>query len=61
MNFLLPALVPACFALNPVIGRAMADTLGPASLSVLRWSLSAAIVAVMALARGRDERWLAPR
>jgi len=60
MNFLLLALVPACFALNPVIGRAMADTLGPASLSVLRWSLSAAIVAVLALTRGRDERWGAP-
>jgi hypothetical protein len=33
MNLLFLALVPACFALNPVIGRALADALGPASLA----------------------------
>ena len=42
MNLLLLALVPACFALNPVIGRAMVDAFGPASLSVIRWALSGA-------------------
>ncbi len=60
MNLLLLALVPACFALNPVIGRALADAFGPASLSVVRWSLSALIVALVALARGEGERWQAP-
>jgi hypothetical protein len=29
MNLLLLALVPACLALNPVIGRALADQFGP--------------------------------
>ena len=56
MNILLLALVPACFALNPVIGRAMADVFGPASLSVVRWSASALIIALLALARGDTER-----
>ncbi|HWB45773.1 MAG TPA: DMT family transporter [Hyphomicrobiaceae bacterium] len=48
MNILLLALVPACFALNPVIGRAMADVFGPASLSVVRWSGSALVIALLA-------------
>jgi len=61
MNFLLLALVPACFALNPVIGRAMADAFGPASLSVVRWLLSALVIAALALVRGGSERWSAPR
>jgi drug/metabolite transporter (DMT)-like permease len=60
MNLLLLALVPACFALNPVTGRALADAFGPASLSIVRWSLSALIVALLALARGQGERWRAP-
>jgi drug/metabolite transporter (DMT)-like permease len=60
MNLLLLALVPACFALNPVIGRALADAFGPASLSVIRWAFSVLIVAVLALARGGGERWQAP-
>lgn len=60
MNLLLLALVPACFALNPVIGRAMIDAFGPASLSVIRWSLSALIVMLLALTRGDGERWRAP-
>ncbi len=60
MNFLLLALVPACFALNPVIGRAMVDAFGPASLSIFRWALSALLVMGLALARGKSERWRAP-
>jgi drug/metabolite transporter (DMT)-like permease len=60
MNWLLLALVPACFALNPVIGRALVDAFGPASLSVVRWSLSAAVIAAIAVARGPAERWQAP-
>jgi drug/metabolite transporter (DMT)-like permease len=59
MNLLLLALVPACFALNPVIGRAMADTFGPASLSVTRWALSGLIIAAAALV-SQGERWRAP-
>ena len=59
MNLLLLALVPACFALNPVTGRALVDAFGPASLTVIRWSLSALIVAGIAGLRG-GERWRAP-
>jgi drug/metabolite transporter (DMT)-like permease len=60
MNWLLLALVPACFALNPVIGRALIDSFGPATLSVVRWSLSAAVIAAIAALRGPAERWQAP-
>src|SRR5687768_6497046 len=60
MNWLLLALVPACFALNPVIGRALIESFGPATLSVVRWSLSAAVIAAVAAARGPAERWQAP-
>ena len=59
MNLLLLALVPACFALNPVIGRAMSDVFGPASLSVTRWALSGLIIASVALMSGKTERWRA--
>lgn len=38
VNLLLLALVPARFALNPVIDRALIDSFGPATLSVVRWS-----------------------
>jgi drug/metabolite transporter (DMT)-like permease len=60
MNLLLLALVPACFALNPVIGRAMSEAFGPASLSVTRWALSGLIIAAVAVSRGGAERWHAP-
>jgi drug/metabolite transporter (DMT)-like permease len=61
MNLLLLALVPACFALNPVIGRALVGQFGPATLSVTRWALSAALmVALLAVWRGNAERWQAP-
>jgi drug/metabolite transporter (DMT)-like permease len=60
MNLLLLALVPACFALNPVIGRAMSGAFGPASLSVTRWALSGLIIAAVAVSRGGAERWHAP-
>ena len=57
MNLLLLALVPACFALNPVIGRALADQFGPATLSVIRWALSAALaIALLAVWRTDTER-----
>src|SRR5262245_42517240 len=60
MNLLLLALVPACFALNPVIGRAMSAAFGPASLSVTRWALSGLVIAAVAVWRGGAERWQAP-
>ncbi len=59
MNLLLLALVPACFALNPVIGRALIDQFGPASLSVIRWSLSALVIALLAAWLRDRERWQA--
>ena len=61
MDLLLLALVPACFALNPVIGRALVDQFGPATLSVTRWALSAALViALLAVWRADAERYQAP-
>ncbi|MBO0763459.1 MAG: DMT family transporter [Hyphomicrobiaceae bacterium] len=60
MNWLLLAVVPFFFALNPVIGRALIDSFGPATLSVVRWSLSAAVIGVVAAVRGPAERWQAP-
>ena len=49
MSLFLFALVPACFALNPVTGRVLIDDFGPASLAVVRWSLSGLVVAAIAL------------
>jgi drug/metabolite transporter (DMT)-like permease len=60
MNILLLALVPACFALNPVTGRAVADVLGPASLSVIRWGFSGLIVTALVLRQRGSERGRAP-
>jgi drug/metabolite transporter (DMT)-like permease len=60
MNLLLLALVPACFALNPVIARALIDQFGPATLSVIRWSLSALVIGVVTVSLGSRERWQAP-
>jgi drug/metabolite transporter (DMT)-like permease len=61
MNLLLLALVPACFALNPVIGRALVDQFGPGTLSAIRWTLSAALaVALLSIWRAGAERWQAP-
>jgi drug/metabolite transporter (DMT)-like permease len=59
MNLLLLALVPACFALNPVTGKALAEVFGPASLALVRWSLSGLVIAAVALGRWRSERWRA--
>lgn len=60
LNFLLLALVPAAFAANPVIARALAPVVEPATLTFLRWSFSALIIGSIALWRGREERWTAP-
>src|SRR5262245_17803890 len=60
MNVLLLALVPGCFALWPVIGRALTDNFGPAALSLVRWSLSAVVVALIVAMRSTSEQWRAP-
>lgn len=57
LNYLLLALVPAAFAANPVIARALAPVVEPATLTFLRWSFSALIIGAIAFWRGREERW----
>ncbi len=59
MNFFLLVFVPACFALNPVIARAVIDQFGPASLSVIRWLLSAIIIGVGACWLSERQAWCA--
>lgn len=60
MKLLLLALVPACFAFNPVAGRALVDAFGPATLTLVRWSLSGLVIGTLALKRPGSERWQAP-
>ena len=60
MKLLLLALVPACFAFNPVAGRALVDAFGPATLTLVRWSLSGLVIGTLALMRPGCERWQAP-
>ena len=60
MNLILLALVPACFALNPVIGRALAGQFGPATLSAVRFGVSALLVGLLVAWLGKSERWRAP-
>ena len=59
MNYLLLALVPAAFGLNPVIGRALHGTFEPGTLTLLRWALSVLVIGALALGRGDSERWRA--
>ena len=54
---LLLAFVPACFAFNPVAGRALVDAFGPATLTLVRWSLSGLVIGTVALMRPGRERW----
>jgi drug/metabolite transporter (DMT)-like permease len=60
MKLLLLVLVPACFAFNPVAGRALVDAFGPATLTLVRWSLSGLVIGTLALMRRGNERWQAP-
>jgi len=60
MHLLLLAFVPACFAFNPVAGRALVDAFGPATLTLVRWSLSGLVIGTFALMRPGHERWQAP-
>ena len=59
-HLLLLAFVPACFAFNPVTGRALVDAFGPATLTFVRWSLSGLFIGLLALTRPDYERWQAP-
>jgi drug/metabolite transporter (DMT)-like permease len=59
-HLLLLAFVPACFALNPVAGRALVDAFGPTTLTLVRWLLSGLVIGVIALMRPGYERWQAP-
>jgi drug/metabolite transporter (DMT)-like permease len=56
-HLLLLAFVPACFAFNPVAGRALVDAFGPATLTLVRWSLSGLVIGAIALMRPGCERW----
>lgn len=56
-HLLLLAFVPACFAFNPVAGRALVDAFGPATLTLVRWSLSGLVIGAIALMRPGYERW----
>lgn len=60
MKLLLLVLVPACFAFNPVAGRALVDAFGPATLTLVRWALSGLVIGTLALMRPGNERWQAP-
>ncbi len=60
LKLLLLALAPACFALNPVVGRALVDALEPATLTLVRWLLSGLVIGTIALMRPGHERWQAP-
>lgn len=55
-HLVLLALVPACFAFNPVAGRALADAFGPGSLTLVRWSLSGLVIGAIALLRSGGKR-----
>lgn len=58
-QLVLLAFVPACFAFNPVAGRALADAFGPATLTFVRWSLSGLVVGAIVLMRPGHDRWQA--
>ena len=60
-NYVLLAWVPLAFGTGPVIARALADSFGPATLTVFRWSLPALVIGALALLRGDKERWRASR
>ncbi|WOH49286.1 DMT family transporter [Bradyrhizobium sp. sBnM-33] len=60
MYLLLLAFAPACFAFNPVAGRALVDAFGPATLTLVRWSLSGLVIGTLALMRPGYDRWQAP-
>ena len=56
MAYLLLALMPIGFGLNPVTARALNGIYEPATLTLIRWFFTALIVGALALSRYREER-----
>ncbi|MCL4765871.1 MAG: DMT family transporter [Hyphomicrobiaceae bacterium] len=56
LNLLLLVLMPAAFALNPVVGRALTGAYEPGQLTFVRWLAAGVLVAMLAAGR-KDERW----
>jgi drug/metabolite transporter (DMT)-like permease len=56
LNLLLLVLMPAAFALNPIVGRALTDVFEPAQLTFVRWLLAGLLIAMLAAGR-KSERW----
>ena len=57
LNFILLALMPVAFALNPVVGKAMTGVMPPAQLTTVRWFLAGLLVALLAFASRKAETW----
>lgn len=64
INALLLLLMPAAFALNPVVGRALTGSYGPAQLTTVRWLAAGLLVAGLAVmgkelksVSQRDQNW----
>lgn len=64
INALLLLLMPAAFALNPVVGSALTGSYGPGQLTFVRWLAAGLLVAGLAAARGEikpaslhEENW----
>jgi drug/metabolite transporter (DMT)-like permease len=60
MPYLLLLTVPAFFGLNPITARALAESFGPGTLTGVRWVGCALLIGVIALLRGKSERWRLP-
>lgn len=56
LNFLLLVLMPAAFALNPVVGRALTGVFEPGQLTFVRWLAAGMLIALLAIGR-KSERW----
>lgn len=56
VNLLLLVVMPAAFALNPVVGRALTGAYQPGQLTFVRWLAAGALVAVLA-AGWKSENW----
>ncbi len=56
LNLLLLALMPAAFALNPVVGRALTGVYEPGQLTFVRWLAAGILIATLAVGR-KSESW----
>jgi len=55
-NLLLLVLMPAAFALNPIVGRALTGIYEPGQLTSVRWLAAGLLIAAFAAGR-RGEKW----